>query len=122
MSTIIILVVLVLIIAFALKNSLKHFKGEGGCCGGGGELKPLKKKLQNKKIMEKVIYIDGMHCDHCKNTVEKNINAIEGAVAKVNLKKNIAVVSMDREILDLELTKAVEVGGFKVVKIEKQEA
>lgn len=122
MSTVIIVVILLLIAGFSVKSALGHFKGEGGCCGGGGDLKPLKKKLNNKEIMKKTIHIEGMHCDHCKNTVERNINNIDGAVAKVNLKKNLAVVSMDREISDEILTKAVEDGGFTVVKIEKQEA
>ena len=42
---------------------------------------------------------------------------IEGASAKVNLKKEEAVVSYDREIDDDDLKKAVEEAGFKVVDI-----
>ena len=33
-DTIIILVVVVILI-FALKGSIRHFRGEGACCGGG---------------------------------------------------------------------------------------
>ena len=39
------------------------------------------------------------------------------ASAKVNLKKEEAVVSYDREIDDDDLKKAVEEAGFKVVDI-----
>ncbi len=35
-DSIILLFVLVIII-FAVKGSIKHFKGEGGCCGRRGE-------------------------------------------------------------------------------------
>lgn len=35
MSTVIILVILIGICIFAIINSKQHFKGEGGCCGGG---------------------------------------------------------------------------------------
>lgn len=35
-DSIILLFVLVIII-FAVKGSIKHFKGEGGCCGGGSK-------------------------------------------------------------------------------------
>ncbi|MBU5488854.1 heavy-metal-associated domain-containing protein [Clostridium sp. MSJ-8] len=121
MGNVIIIIVLCVALFFAIRSSLKHFKGEGGCCGGGPDIKPEKKKLENQKIAEKVISIEGMHCDHCKNTVERYINDIEGAVAKVNLRKNIAVVSMDRKISDEELKLAVEKAGFKVINIENKE-
>lgn len=49
-----------------------------------------------------------MHCENCKNKVEKNINQIDGAVAKVNLRKDTAVVSMDRNISDTDLIQTVE--------------
>lgn len=119
MGTAIILIIIVLIIVFAVRSSMKHMRGEGGCCGGGGNSdKPEKKELEGEKIGEKIVHIEGMHCDHCKNSVEKSINEIDGAVAKVNLKKNIAVVSMDRAIDDEDLEFAVRKVGFKVLSIE----
>ena len=36
MGTIIIIAVLVVLVLFAFRGSFAHFKGEGGCCGGGG--------------------------------------------------------------------------------------
>ena len=79
---------------------------------------PERKKLTGEKIAEKIIYIEGMHCDNCKNSVECQINRIDGAVAKVNLKKKLAVVEMDREIAEEELVAAVERADFKVLRIE----
>ena len=38
-DTIIVLIVIVLLV-FALKGSLKHFRGEGTCCGGSGTGRP----------------------------------------------------------------------------------
>ena len=49
MSTVIICIALALIIIFAIVNSAKHFRGEGGCCGGGSDIKVKKKKLANVK-------------------------------------------------------------------------
>ena len=48
-DSIILLFVLVIII-FAVKGSIKHFKGEGGCCGGGskGLIKAEKKTLTSE--------------------------------------------------------------------------
>lgn len=35
MSDVIIILILIVILGFAVKSSIKHFKGEGACCGGG---------------------------------------------------------------------------------------
>lgn len=121
MGTFIIIALLLAVIAYALRDSLKHFKGEGGCCGGSLP-KPRRKKLKGNKIGEKTIYIEGMHCENCKNTVERQINNIDGAAAKVNLQNHTAVVSMERMISDEELTEAIEKADFKVIRIELKEA
>ena len=44
LSTIIIAVILAIILFFAVKNSIPHFRGEGGCCGGSGKEKTVKPK------------------------------------------------------------------------------
>ena len=85
MKNIIIFLVIAVILIFAIRSSIKHFKGESSCCGGNGNSKLKKKKLQGPKTAEKIIYIEGMHCEHCKQNVEQRINEINGAVAKVNL-------------------------------------
>lgn len=36
MADIIIVLIVVVLLGLALKGSVKHFKGEGACCGGGG--------------------------------------------------------------------------------------
>lgn len=58
-----------------------------------------------------------MTCDHCKGWVEKSINEIDGASARVNLKKKEAIVSMARNISDDELIAAVKRAGYRVVEI-----
>ena len=121
MGNIIVIVVIVVIAFFAVRSSMKHFKGEGGCCGGGGSEKVEKKVLTGQKLGEKIIHIDGMHCDNCKNSVERQINKIDGASAMVNLRKKIAVVEYDRELDDEDLRKAVERLDFKVTGIENKQ-
>lgn len=116
MATAIIIAILIIACYLGLRSSMKHFKGEGGCCGGGSVPKPKKKKVY--AAYKKVITIEGMHCDNCKNSVERSINEIEGASAKVNLKQKQAVVEMDREISEETLIQAVESAGFEVVEIK----
>ena len=50
--------------------------------------------------------------------MERAINRIDGAAAKVDLKRKTAVVSFDRDISDEEIRKAVEKLDYKVVMIE----
>lgn len=116
MATAVIIGILIVACYLGLRSSVKHFKGQGGCCGGGSVPKSKKKKVQ--AVNSKVIFIEGMHCDNCKNSVERNINEIEGASAKVNLKKKQALVEMDREIPEEVLIQAVEKAGFEVVRME----
>ena len=35
MADIIIVLIVIILLGLALKGSIKHFKGEGPCCGGG---------------------------------------------------------------------------------------
>ena len=79
MGTAIIIVVLVIIVIFAVKSGIKHGKGEGGCCGSGGTMKEDKKVLAGDIIATKLVTIEGMHCDNCKNSIEHQINRIDGA-------------------------------------------
>lgn len=121
MGTYIVTGVLVVVLLLACRGSLKHFKGEGGCCGGGSGTEKVKKKLGGAVTATKVIRIGGMHCENCKNSVEKQINAIEGAAARVHLHRKIAVVELDRPVEDAVLRAAVEKAGFEVKGIEVKE-
>lgn len=117
-----ILLIVLVIAIFAVKGTIKHFRGEGACCGGGGkglsrkEMK--KKKLKNPKIGEKTVKISGMHCEHCAGCVEAALNQIEGVSAKVSLQQKTAIVSYDREISEKQIRTAVEDAGYVVVSIQ----
>ena len=121
MSDAVIILVIVVFLIFALKGSIKHFKGEGACCGGGSgsvkPKKPKKKTLDGPVIGRCTIRVSGMHCQNCVNSVTRELNDIEGVSARVSLKANRAEVSYDREVDETELKQAVEKAGFKVISI-----
>ena len=118
MTDVIILLIILIVLIYGVKGTVKHFKGEGACCGGGSApVKAKRKVLKKPKIGEKVIQIEGMHCEHCKQSVISELNKIDGVAAKVELKKNRAIVSFDRPVDDEALRQAVEKAGFKVVSI-----
>jgi len=112
MANAIVVIVVIIIMLFAGKGAYKHLKGEGACCGGGSKPEIPKKRL------EKTMKITGMHCENCVASVTRAINRIDGAAAKVSLKKGEAVVSYDREISNEELKKVVEDRGYHVVSIQ----
>ncbi len=119
-SNIIIIVGLILILVFAIRGSVKHFKGEGGCCGGGGStVKEPDKKLEGPVIRTAEFGIEGMHCENCVVRVKRAINRIDGASAKVVLKKNKAIVSFDKVMDDDIVVKEIENAGYKVTGIKE---
>lgn len=75
-----------------------------------------RKKLDHV-IGQKIVIVDGMTCQHCKNWVEKSINEIEGAAAKVNLRHKEAIVSYEKEISDDVIRAAVKKAGYRVAEI-----
>ena len=121
MSDVIIILILIVILGFAVKSSIKHFKGEGACCGGGsGQVKtkrPKKKKLDGPVIGTRTIKISGMHCQNCVNSVTRALNSLDGVSAKVSLRDNSAEVSFDRSVEEDRLRRAVEDEGFEVLSI-----
>ncbi len=119
MGNIIIIAALVIVVIAAVVSSLKHFKGEGGCCGGGGSVKSEKKKLGGAIVAKKEITIGGMHCKNCKAAVENAVNKLDGAAAKVDLKRGVAVVSCDREVPDDALRGAVIDAGYACLGIRE---
>ena len=112
MTDFIIIAVIIVIAFFGIRSAVKHFKGNGGCCGGGG-YKPRKKKLKNI-LYTKTFTVEGMHCEHCKNRVEEIVNDMQGAAGKVDLKNGELTVSYAETIED-ELIKArIEKAGYTV--------
>lgn len=68
--------------------------------------------------MKKVIYVEGMMCDHCRMHVEKALNSIGGVSAKVDLKAKTATVTINSNVSDDTLKKAVDDAGYKAVSVE----
>lgn len=117
MADFIIVAIIAIVFFIGLRATKKHMKGQGACCGGGSSLPRQNKKLEHV-TGKKIVKIDGMTCEHCQNRVERAINEIEGASARVNLRKKEAVVSYDSTINEDELRAVVEKAGYTVVEIQ----
>lgn len=116
-GTIFVICILAVIVVGAVISSAKHFKGDGGCCGGGGSVK-VKGDHIKEVVAVRTIYIEGMHCHNCSDRVQNELNSLGQVNAKVDLKKQHAVVKLGREVSDDELKACVEKAGYTVRKID----
>ena len=67
----------------------------------------------------KTIMIEGMQCNHCKMSVEKALNSIEGIEkVEVDLDGKKAVIESNKEIEDSKIKSVIEEAGFNVVEIK----
>lgn len=119
MGTAVIITVLTIIIIIAVKGSVKHMLGQGGCCGGSDvSPKKIKAAKLDKIIATKILEIDGMHCKNCANTVSNALNSVPGISAKVSLDKKEATVNLACEMSDNELKEIVRKAGYVVVNVK----
>ena len=83
----------------------------------------LKKNIEDNNVkeiskMEKTIKIEGMMCGHCEASVKKALEALEGvSAAEVSHESGTAVVTLDKNVDDGILVKAVEDKDYKVISI-----
>ena len=70
------------------------------------------------KTMKKTLKIEGMMCVHCEMHTKNALEALEGvAKAEVSHKTGTAVVTLEKEISDDVLKKAVAEQGYQVTEI-----
>lgn len=109
--------ILMVIFVAALFRVKKHFKG-GGCCGSGGNTIRDKKTLTAPKIGEKILRIEGMHCENCEIRVQNALNRLDGVACKASWKKKTATVAYSTEVPDELLKTTVEKMGYQVTDIQ----
>ncbi len=84
-------------------------------------LNNFKYKIKEENKMEeikKIIYIDGMSCNHCKMSVEKALGAISQVKeVNVSLEKNNATIKLTENIDDDVIKSVIEEVGFSVKEI-----
>ena len=73
-------------------------------------------KIKESKTMEKTLKIEGMMCMHCSGRVQKALEAIDGVVsANVSHETGTAVVTLNQNVADDVLKKAVTDAGYQVI-------
>ncbi len=85
-------------------------------------LKKFKSNLNNRRKdeikMTKIIMIEGMQCNHCKMSVEKALNKLDGVIkVEVNLENKKAVIESEKEIDNEKIKSEITEAGFEVKDI-----
>ncbi|MFA9422613.1 MAG: heavy metal translocating P-type ATPase [Sedimentibacter sp.] len=69
--------------------------------------------------MNKTLTVEGMSCGHCKLAVEKALKAVDGVEnAVVDLNSKSAEVTLNKQVDNETLSKAVKDAGYDVLKVE----
>ncbi len=77
----------------------------------------LNSKMEELKM--KTIMIEGMQCNHCKMSVEKALNSIEGIEkVEVDLEGKKATIETSKEIENTKIKEVIEEAGFEVIEIK----
>lgn len=77
-----------------------------------------KNGTERKRIMTKVMTIEGMMCGHCTGRVQQALEGLEGVSGVVvSLEEKTAAVQLDREVSDETLKAAVTEAGYEVKSI-----
>lgn len=81
--------------------------------------KQKNKIIKEKKEMKKTMKIEGMMCGHCEARVKKCLEALPQVdLAEVSHEKGIAIVTLNADVDDAVLTKAVEDQDYKVISVQ----
>lgn len=71
----------------------------------------------NKKI-KKVVTIEGMMCEHCKNKVETSLSSINNvSKVKVNLKDKTATIYSTASINNENIKKIIKKLDYQIISI-----
>jgi Cu+-exporting ATPase len=79
-------------------------------------------KMKGETTMKKIMDIKGMSCEHCKATVEKALQSVDGvSQAVVDLKAGNAEITLSESVSDEALKKVVKDAGYEPLEIRTAE-
>ena len=119
MTTAIIIMLLVVVCAFAVRSYAR--KLSRGCCGAGGdkERKITKTADLSEYKHRYSVKIGGMSCKNCAVRIENAFNRQEGISARVDFKSGTAEVSAKEPLPEIVIRQTVIGLGYSVEEIKQ---
>ena len=103
------------VVTNALRLNLFHMHD----AGKDKKIKQANRKVEEDETMTKTMKIEGMMCGHCEAAVKKALEALEGVEsAQVSHEEGTALVTLESQVADDVLKKAVEDKDYKVIEIK----
>lgn len=121
-QTVVLLIVVLVLFAFALRRARDVFGGKAGCHGGGSNSSKASKPVVVADTDEShypyrlELVVGSMTCDRCKAAVENSVNSIPGMWARVDLGERRIMVLGKSPIEQAAVEDAVEAAGYYVVR------
>ncbi len=120
-STVLICVILGFLLVPAVFSCVRHFRGQGGCCGGSDSAgRPKAKAFSGKPVSHVTMRVSAMHCKNCRNRVEQVLDNFSGVSARVDLKTGSADLLCYEKPDEQQLRSAVEQAGYTVVSYQEE--
>ena len=125
MAAKLIIIIGVLLIAYALYGTIQKARGKAksSCCGGAESVlaKPVADTDESHYPYRYLVSIDGMMCSNCAANVQNAINASGDVWAHVNLGRKRADVLSKTEKTEADFVKALKGTDYKVAGFEQVE-
>ena len=103
------------VVTNALRLNLFHMHD----AGKDKKIKQANRKVEEDETMTKTMKIEGMMCGHCEAAVKKALETLEGVEsAQVSHEEGTALVTLESQVADDVLKKAVEDKDYKVTEIK----
>ena len=104
--------------ALRLNLTKIHFSGKDRPMRGALSGVEINEIIKEENTMKKTMKIEGMMCKHCVAHVTKALEAIEGVKPEVSLEDKAAYLTLEKDVADEVLKKAVIDAGYEVTAIE----
>ena len=114
----IIIIAGVLLIAFALWQTIQRFRGKAknSCCGSSEAV--TVKKVEDTDVSHYpyhyLLSIDGMMCSNCAKPVENTLNGMPGVWGRVNLGKKEADVLAKEPVEESSFAQALQKKSYRL--------
>ncbi len=118
-ATIVVVLALVALVAWAVWKSVGRARKGGDCCGEHEQTVArigAKDADRRHYAYETQLEIGGMTCDNCARKVENALNALDGTWATVSISNHVARVKTKEPADGKALRRAVRQAGYVVLK------
>ena len=122
MGNTVVIIILLLIVAFAVYGTVRRIRFGSSCCGEHDAAdKKVRVRDRNKKSYPYtyVLGVDGMHCANCARRIENAFNKTEGRWAEADVGRKEVILRTKREESERDLSGIVSGAGYTMLAFKR---